>query len=151
MLAASTNLSSAQVARSAVAHKNRRRRIRPNFIEIDPTAGGLNAADPRWRLPVQERWFLRLQGSPRSIPSSRCKRYARGGKPPAQIRLFWQEQRSLARKQRSGSASNMRPRSAKRGSANNKVGGARRDRTDDLLLAKQALSQLSYGPVGAAP
>ena len=31
------------------------------------------------------------------------------------------------------------------------AGGARRDRTDDLLLAKQALSQLSYGPksVGA--
>ncbi len=29
-----------------------------------------------------------------------------------------------------------------------KPGGARRDRTDDLLLAKQALSQLSYGPVG---
>ena len=27
-------------------------------------------------------------------------------------------------------------------------GGARRDRTDDLLLAKQALSQLSYGPAG---
>jgi hypothetical protein len=27
-------------------------------------------------------------------------------------------------------------------------GGARRDRTDDLLLAKQALSQLSYGPFG---
>ena len=26
-------------------------------------------------------------------------------------------------------------------------GGARRDRTDDLLLAKQALSQLSYGPI----
>ena len=25
-------------------------------------------------------------------------------------------------------------------------GGARRDRTDDFLLAKQALSQLSYGP-----
>ena len=33
-------------------------------------------------------------------------------------------------------------------SANEQVpaGGARRDRTDDLLLAKQALSQLSYGP-----
>ena len=29
-------------------------------------------------------------------------------------------------------------------------GGARRDRTDDLLLAKQALSQLSYGPVNSA-
>ena len=26
------------------------------------------------------------------------------------------------------------------------LGGAGRDRTDDLLLAKQALSQLSYGP-----
>ena len=26
-------------------------------------------------------------------------------------------------------------------------GGANRDRTGDLLLAKQALSQLSYGPV----
>ena len=31
--------------------------------------------------------------------------------------------------------------------ASAKSGGARRDRTDDLLLAKQALSQLSYGPV----
>ena len=28
-----------------------------------------------------------------------------------------------------------------------RYGGARRDRTDDLLLAKQALSQLSYGPL----
>jgi hypothetical protein len=26
------------------------------------------------------------------------------------------------------------------------TGGARRDRTDDLMLAKHALSQLSYGP-----
>ena len=32
-----------------------------------------------------------------------------------------------------------------------RTGGARRDRTDDLLLAKQALSQLSYGPAGTAP
>jgi hypothetical protein len=30
------------------------------------------------------------------------------------------------------------------------TGGARRDRTDDLLLAKQALSQLSYGPSSRA-
>ena len=29
-------------------------------------------------------------------------------------------------------------------------GGAGRDRTDDLLLAKQALSQLSYGPANAS-
>lgn len=27
------------------------------------------------------------------------------------------------------------------------VGGAKRDRTADLLLARQALSQLSYGPI----
>ena len=27
------------------------------------------------------------------------------------------------------------------------IGGGERDRTDDLLLAKQALSQLSYTPV----
>jgi hypothetical protein len=31
--------------------------------------------------------------------------------------------------------------------AAHKDGGARRDRTDDLMLAKHALSQLSYGPV----
>ena len=31
-----------------------------------------------------------------------------------------------------------------------KAGGARRDRTADLLHAMQALSQLSYGPVPAA-
>ena len=27
-----------------------------------------------------------------------------------------------------------------------RAGGARRDRTDDIVLAKHALSQLSYGP-----
>ena len=31
-----------------------------------------------------------------------------------------------------------------------RVGGARRDRTDDPLLAKQVLSQLSYGPINHA-
>ena len=30
-------------------------------------------------------------------------------------------------------------------------GGASRDRTDDLKLAKLALSQLSYGPIGSSP
>ena len=37
-------------------------------------------------------------------------------------------------------------RAAPRKTARAGAGGARRDRTDDLLLAKQALSQLSYGP-----
>ena len=32
-----------------------------------------------------------------------------------------------------------------------RIGGARRDRTDDLMLAKHALSQLSYGPDGLRP
>ena len=41
------------------------------------------------------------------------------------------------------SASVAAPREARRA----KRGGARRDRTDDLMLAKHALSQLSYGPV----
>ena len=31
-----------------------------------------------------------------------------------------------------------------------KAGGARRDRTDDLMLAKHALYQLSYGPIEPA-
>ena len=42
------------------------------------------------------------------------------------------------------------PASSNRGSncaAPLRFGGARRNRTDDLLLAKQALSQLSYGPI----
>ena len=38
-------------------------------------------------------------------------------------------------------------RLASRSFAEAKAGGARRDRTDDLMLAKHALSQLSYGPV----
>ncbi len=32
-----------------------------------------------------------------------------------------------------------------------RCGGARRDRTDDLMLAKHALYQLSYGPLGSRP
>ena len=41
----------------------------------------------------------------------------------------------------------MPPKRPKPDGETNEVGGAGRDRTDDLLLAKQALSQLSYGPV----
>src|SRR5450631_3882307 len=32
-----------------------------------------------------------------------------------------------------------------------KDGGARRDRTADLVIANDALSQLSYGPIATAP
>ncbi len=34
--------------------------------------------------------------------------------------------------------------------ADREDGGARRDRTDDLMLAKHALYQLSYGPLSAS-
>ena len=34
---------------------------------------------------------------------------------------------------------------------NAKIGGADRDRTDDPLLAKQVLSQLSYSPLALSP
>ena len=57
------------------------------------------------------------------IPSSRCQENRRF--EPAEHGLF--DVGRLSERSRSG--------------------GARRDRTDDLLLAKQALSQLSYGPV----
>ena len=43
----------------------------------------------------------------------------------------------------------MRERTAEPGGSalhSGETGGANRDRTGDLLLAKQALSQLSYGP-----
>ncbi len=38
---------------------------------------------------------------------------------------------------------------ARTAAAGGKLGGARRDRTDDLMLAKHALYQLSYGPFSA--
>jgi hypothetical protein len=70
---------------------------------------------------------------PRPIPSSRCQ----------ENRRVDQRRNGTLRRwttcSRSGGA---RPGS-------NGSGGARRDRTDDLLLAKQALSQLSYGPVSS--
>ena len=38
-------------------------------------------------------------------------------------------------------------KTAPKGAVSTGDGGARRDRTDDLLHAMQALSQLSYGPI----
>ncbi len=61
----------------------------------------------------------------RAVVLVACRAEARGSSPPAPFGL------------RRGSL-HLAPRA--------KAGGARRDRTDDLLLAKQALSQLSYGP-----
>ena len=79
-------------------------------------------------------------GSLRSIPSSRCKRLSAGGIAAREFQL-------LARACYATRSCVPAPRVPLR-SRTNTAGGARRDRTDDLLLAKQALSQLSYGPVG---
>ena len=38
------------------------------------------------------------------------------------------------------------PLTARSPQTQNKTGGGERDRTDDLMLAKHALSQLSYSP-----
>src|SRR5436190_12264032 len=61
------------------------------------------------------------------IPSSRC-----------------QANRCLEQRNRVSSTLDVVSRSTFDGAGS---GGARRDRTEDLLLAKQALSQLRYGPV----
>lgn len=55
------------------------------------------------------------------------------------------QQANFAMKQPVGCGSQGSPRTV---STNPASGGARRDRTDDLMLAKHALSQLSYGPLG---
>ena len=72
----------------------------------------------------------RIHCSRTSVGSSKlaCRAVARGNRPAFACRL------------RRGSL-RLAPRA--------KAGGARRNRTDDLLLAKQALSQLSYGPWSA--
>jgi hypothetical protein len=65
-------------------------------------------------------------------PMQQCKRW-RHGSAHTHARCSWLRCRDA-------SASGIQ-------SCGSRSGGARRDRTDDLLLAKQALSQLSYGPV----
>ena len=49
--------------------------------------------------------------------------------------------------QRGGKSPKSAAEAAKRFSSSLESGGANRDRTDDLKLAKLALSQLSYGPL----
>ena len=82
---------------------------------------------------------LAAGGSLRSIPSSRCKRYRQAAFAAGEISALG---KSIAL---SACLCVLNQREAR---VHKIGGGARRDRTDDLLLAKQALSQLSYGPVG---
>src|SRR6186997_3455421 len=64
--------------------------------------------------------------------------------PPSPFGLWRGSLRSPRYDRLSGLA---QPKLAKRA----KAGGARRDRTADLVIANDALSQLSYGPVATAP
>src|SRR6478672_11025773 len=52
----------------------------------------------------------------------------------------------IFKEQPNNESPNARTRASGHSSRNRVPGGANRDRTGDLLLAKQALSQLSYGP-----
>ena len=70
--------------------------------------------------------------TPGTIPSSRCQTTRRD--------------RCFDPANKCSHGRDMPSRLYHRSSQGAKVGGARRDRTDDLMLAKHALSQLSYGP-----
>ena len=78
---------------------------------------------------------------PNTLPLNNDKQHAHQARPKGQTkpqtffknRMSWHGQ-AIVRSSRSIKPS----------------GGARRDRTDDLMLAKHALSQLSYGPTLAA-
>jgi hypothetical protein len=73
---------------------------------------------------------------PACIPSSRCQ-FFRNGRPSRAHPLAGAAISSLSQ----GCSFRM---------SCHRPGGARRDRTDDLMLAKHALSQLSYGPAPKA-
>ena len=62
------------------------------------------------------------------------------------IRHFFKERGRLNARAISDAFSGMQRSSHGAVELSGGAGGANRDRTDDLLLAKQALSQLSYGP-----
>ncbi len=76
---------------------------------------------------------------------SRRSRFSRLSSPPWHAHPLHDANRPAPRpfRSRAKSLSDVSGRKRRQRAA----GGARRDRTDDLMLAKHALSQLSYGPV----
>ena len=85
-----------------------------------------------------------------SISSSRCQttKLSRFAIERGKAKDECMNEHLLARRRRSldGQPSRSTGSLANRSREAAQAGGARRNRTDDLLLAKQALSQLSYGP-----
>ncbi len=85
-----------------------------------------------------------LRNEPSSAPAPRPNAF-----PLHDVRYF-RTNASLKKKRQRNSNSKGRSSSARKRSKSPAIkpsGGARRDRTDDLMLAKHALSQLSYGPI----
>ena len=83
--------------------------------------------------------------------SDQINQNSRGSTALSGVRIKQAEKPSLYDVERSGSASSKDDELPNLLSLCDVVldsaGGARRDRTDDLMLAKHALSQLSYGPI----
>src|ERR1700682_1040100 len=104
---------------------------------------------------TQRTWRMRAvlgfssRGGLGAISSSRCQTTrARAGRTRVGreiLAILWTSGRASARSMRGAICATdyVQQRIT---SIDRRSGGARRDRTDDLLLAKQALSQLSYGP-----
>ena len=89
----------------------------------------LVAAKPRTRVRTRMITHARTLGT---IPSSRCQTTSRASAEARQDSFFMDDF--------SAEDFDVELRQGDR------LGGASRDRTDDLMLAKHALSQLSYGP-----
>ena len=122
----------------------------------------------RWRMNAKapgvcEPSSIFIKGGLGTISSSRCQTTRARPGEPGRARIFSNFWTSSARKsaarglrltgrRTSGSRKRTNDRSGSAAAdrrapiCKHRSGGARRDRTDDLLLAKQALSQLSYGP-----
>ena len=116
------------------------------------TSSAFTESHPNHRHHADSRKRLRL------TPSSLCQRSRRKGpRPPAQTRhsrsLYARPAVPLSPRKRAaaaacdfGCAETLRSRGSRRTINRSRGGGGDRNRTDDLLLAKQALSQLSYTP-----
>ena len=95
------------------------------------------------RDPTTSRSRVPRPGRPTEcIPSSRCQIILAS---PGATR---QPETKLGSSKQDDNRHSQSPALSRRSAIPGRPGGARRDRTDDLMLAKHALSQLSYGPFG---
>jgi hypothetical protein len=112
---------------------------RPACFEIDPR--GVRSSAP---IGYGCRTQLITAYNDGSISSSRCQTTCTARSKINAIQIQMHGRAFGARALQARSFADQPRRRSK--TFHSRLGGARRDRTDDLLLAKQALSQLSYGP-----